>query len=266
MLLEHFAARTKADLTAANDEAIRADADLAQAYYYRGLKWDAEREYDRAIADYDQTIRLYDQAIRLAPQAYRNHGVGYLDTKIYLWKSWLAEAYRERGVDWHAKREYDRAIADYNEAIRLDPDLAWVYYYRGVDWHAKREYDRAIADYNEAIRLASKAPFSSINHETQAYRDRAWLWATCPDAKYRDGQRAIASAAHACELTCWKDANSLDVLAAAHAEAGDFDAAIKWQETALELLPDDAGDRSEWVARLELYKAKKPYHVPQQAH
>ncbi len=41
----------------------------------------------------------------------------------------------------------DRAIADFNEAIRLDPGLADAYYGRGVAWGKKREYDRAITDF-----------------------------------------------------------------------------------------------------------------------
>ena len=242
----------------ANDEAIRPDPDLARAYYYHGVAWHAKREYDRAIADYDQAIRL-DPNDPYLTQAYGGYGVGYLETKRYLWKSRLAEAYHGRGAAWHAKREYDRAIADYDQAIRLDPDRALVYYDRGVTWHAKREYDRAIADYDQTIRLNGP-------DLAEAYRGIAWILATCPDVKYRDGQRAIASATRVCELTDWKDANSLDVLAAACAEAGDFDTAIKWQERALELPPNDAEDRSEWEARLGLYKAKRPYRTAPQAH
>ena len=61
-------------------------------------------------------------------------------------------------------------------------------------------------------------------------------------------------------MTNWKDAALLDTLAAAYAESGDFDAAVKWQKKAMDLLPKDAErDRKDYGSRLELYRAKKPY-------
>jgi tetratricopeptide (TPR) repeat protein len=115
---------------------------------------------------------------------------------------------------------------------------------------AKGEYDPAIADYTEAIRLdpGQATPFSS----------RAWLWATCPEARYRDGKRAVASATRACELSGWTDAYHLDTLAAASAEAGDFAKAVAHQRKANALYPSDE-DRRKGEARLALYQGGKPY-------
>ena len=65
--------------------------------------------------------------------------------------------YYNRGIEYDEKRDYDRAIADYNEVIRLDPKDAKAYNSRGIASRAKGDLDRAIADYNEAIRLDPNA-------------------------------------------------------------------------------------------------------------
>jgi tetratricopeptide (TPR) repeat protein len=64
-----------------------------------------------------------------------------------------AYAYLTRGDSRIQEKEYDKAIADFTEAIRLDPNFAHAYYNRAYAWNAKKEYDRAIADFTEAIRL-----------------------------------------------------------------------------------------------------------------
>src|SRR6516162_5515332 len=58
-----------------------------------------------------------------------------------------------RGDAYTNKGDHDRALADYNEAIRLDPKSALAFSDRGVAYANKGDYDRALADYNEAIRL-----------------------------------------------------------------------------------------------------------------
>ena len=205
------------------NEAIRIDPKLAFAYGNRGNAWSAKKEYDKAIADYNEVIRL--------------------DTK-------LALAYGNRGNAWSAKKDYDKAIADYTEAIRVDPKYAAAYNNRSNAWSAKKEYDKAIADYKEAIRIDPKLATS--------YNGRAWFWATCPDAKFRDGKKAVESATKACELSDWKEAYPLGTLAAAHAEAGDFNAAVKWQTKANGLYTDTE-DKTKGEERLKLYREKKPY-------
>src|SRR6185436_10783521 len=67
-----------------------------------------------------------------------------------------AGAFLNRGIAWKRKGELDRALNDYNEAIRIDPKYTTIYYYRGIVFHDKGAFDRAIADYSEAIRLEPK--------------------------------------------------------------------------------------------------------------
>ena len=64
-----------------------------------------------------------------------------------------AITYYNRGVAKHDLGEYADAIADYDEAIRLQPDHASAYYNRGNAKYALGEYEAAITDYDEAIRL-----------------------------------------------------------------------------------------------------------------
>jgi tetratricopeptide (TPR) repeat protein len=97
-------------------------------------------------------------------------------------------------------------LADFNEAIRLDPEASMAYNNRAVIWSQRRDYHRALADLSKAIQFD---PQNDL-----AYTGRAWIWATCPDAKYRDGRRAVESATRSCEITEWKGADSLNTLAA----------------------------------------------------
>ena len=66
--------------------------------------------------------------------------------------------YNNRGNAWHARGDDDRALADYDKAIRLNPKNAAYYNNRRDAWLAKGDLARAIADANEARRLGSDNP------------------------------------------------------------------------------------------------------------
>lgn len=206
-------------------EELRKNPLAWNAFLYRGFVWDLKHDYDKAIADYGQAIRIYP-----------------------LW----ANSYNNRGWTWHKKKQYDRAIADYNEAIRLDPSSALAIVNRGFAWQDKGEYYKALADYDRALKVDPKYG--------RAWVARAWLYATCPEKKFRDGKLAVASATRACQLSQWREAPKLAVLAAAYAEAGDFDKAVRWQQDAIARYLDPE-DRKLGRERLELYKQKKPFRA-----
>src|SRR6266511_3731541 len=77
----------------------------------------------------------------------------------------LAEAFNNRAIGYRLKGEYDRAIADYDQAIKLKPS-AEAYFNRGNAHLGKSHYDHAIDDYNQAIKL--KADFAA------AFDNRCW--------------------------------------------------------------------------------------------
>ena len=114
------------------------------------------------------------------------------------------------------------------------------------------KYDKALDDLDEVLRVAPNS--------ARAQRERAWILATCPDAKVRNGEQAVLSASKACELTGWSEPHTLAILAAACSEVADFPGALKWQQKALDLLPDKSPDKRVYHGLLDRYKAKKPYH------
>jgi tetratricopeptide (TPR) repeat protein len=65
----------------------------------------------------------------------------------------LAWAFTDRGNAYRNKGELDKAVADYNQALRLDPNYASAYYNRGGVYRTMRNFDAAIADFRAAIRL-----------------------------------------------------------------------------------------------------------------
>jgi tetratricopeptide (TPR) repeat protein len=64
-----------------------------------------------------------------------------------------AAGFSNRGVAYMKKEDYDRAIADFDEAIRVDPNYADGFSNRGLAYVEKEDYDRAITDFDEAIRI-----------------------------------------------------------------------------------------------------------------
>jgi tetratricopeptide (TPR) repeat protein len=273
-------------------EALRLDPQNAAAYYNRGLARKALKEYAKAIADLDEAIRLnprdaeawnnrglarfhrrdykealgdFDEAIRLdgtRPGPFSNRGVTHLELKEYRLAlkdlneairidPRYAKAYFNRGMTWTARKDYERAAADFTEAIRLRPTYPRAYLQRGLVYQAGKEYGRAAADYEKALTVPGD--------ETSARYQLAWLLATCPDAKTRDGRRAVELARQACENTEWKSPECLAVLAAASAEAGDFAAARRWQGKALESPEYARGTGGKGRRQLRRYEDGQPW-------
>ncbi|UCE34111.1 MAG: TIGR04222 domain-containing membrane protein [Deltaproteobacteria bacterium] len=186
--------------------------------------------------DFNQAISHFNKAIELNPE----YAIPYI---------YRGQVYGGRGL-------YSEAIADYNKALEIDPRAADspfdTYYWRGRAWMEKGKIDRAIIDYSRALERNPR--------NANAYNSLAWLLATCSDAKYRDGVRAVELADKAVELAP-QYYGFLDTLAAAYAEASLFQDSITTQEKAIALLKKGGrtGEIHEFMKRLNSYRAHKPW-------
>ncbi|MBZ9849239.1 tetratricopeptide repeat protein [Mesorhizobium sp. CA14] len=95
------------------------------------------------------------------------------------------KAYFYRGAARDDKQDWDGAIADYGEAIALDPKRTSAHFNRGTDWFNKGDHDRAIADFNIVISLEPSAS------DAYSSRGSAFLRKGKIEAAMLDFQQAI---------------------------------------------------------------------------
>lgn len=135
-----------------------------------------------------------------------------------------ASFYNKRGIDFFNKREYDKAIADYNRAIELNPRYYQAYYNRGIAYRNQGEYDKAIADYTKAIDL-------SPNY-SDAYNNRgvAYYYKSEYDNAIADYNKVIQLNPN--------DADAYNNRGVAYENKGDYDRAIADYRKALQLNPE----------------------------
>ena len=113
-----------------------------------------------------------------------------------------------------------KAIESLSKAIDQDPDDADAFRLRADAYLSTGKHAEAINDFEHVLPQAEK--------DSNLLNNFAWVLATSPDDKLRDGERAVKLATEACELTGYETPHILSTLAAAYAESGDFENAKKW--------------------------------------
>ena len=107
------------------------------------------------------------------------------------------DAFRSRGVGYYRRGDYDRALADLAESIRLAPGVAGLYGDQANVYYFKRDYSRAIAGYDKALQLDP--------NDALAYNNRGCAWValgalTAAEADFnRARQRGVADPGGACK-------------------------------------------------------------------
>ena len=147
--------------------------------------------------------------------------------------------------------QLDAALSEIDKAIALQPNQPELHALRGTLWYLKLDEHNALRAFEAAIRHGSG--------DATVYNSAAWILSTSKDNSLRDGKRALELARKACELTAWQEPSFIDTLAAAHAETGAFDDAVREQQRALDFPQFSFRNGPGARKRLELYKAGQPY-------
>ena len=233
--------------------------DSVQAVFNLGMVFLNQYKYDDAKVYLDKAHKLSPTNTNIiynrgkVNAALNNHENAILDysTALEQQPTWLA-AYKNRAKSAVKLKKYDVAIDDYTSAIELAPQDANLYFNRGQILQIFGRIKKALEDYNVAIRLDPD--------RAMAYNNKAWILATCVNAEMRNGDQALASAKRAFDLA--KDPKRydvLDTLAAAYAEATQYEKAVEWQLKAIERAPENA--KPPLAERLKLYQSGKPYRA-----
>ena len=187
-------------------------------------------------------------------------------------------ALRWRGDSYRHLRHDDKAIADYNQALNIDPEYAWAYAGRAETYRWLEQYEQATADFDKAIQLEPEFVWA-IAHRGEMYRkiaendlaladfnraveldpNLAWVIASRGEL-YRTMEQytyALADLDHAIELNpsyAWAIASRGQT----YRKLQQFDAALEDFNTAIKLNPDYywaiAGRAQTW-RKLEQYDA-----------
>lgn len=238
------------------DRAHAVEADSAEVLLLRAVVHQQLDHADQALAD----IR---RALKLAPESAAVRRVhGLILAQAGQMTEALAEMEKAHQLDpddtptmlqlamlYMAKDNYARAIEMFTAVLQKEPENADALHGRGDALLNMGKQAEAIADYEKALKLDADDP--------GVLNNLAWVLATSPDAKLRDGRRAIELATKACELTEYKRPHILSTLGAAYAETGDFESARKWCEKGLELA-DDEETKASLQKEHARYEARKP--------
>jgi len=145
------------------------------------------------------------------------------------------------------------ALPYLREALGLLPTAAMRVQVAGA-WAGQGKFQYALEGYQAALARQPQSP--------EILNNLAWILATCPEARIRDGAEAVRLAERACELTGFRRAVMVGTLAAAYAEAGRFAEAVATAERACARATESGDEtlagRNQQL--LQLYREGRAYH------
>ena len=164
---------------------------------------------------------------------------------------WMTYYMRARLLAREGK--YELATADCNWVLHKYPKFIDAALLRAEANAQLGRYTETLQELDHVVRI--RPPLDSY---ARALQTRAWFLATCDHSSFRNGAQAVQDAKLACKLTKWNDEIAIVTLAAASAEVGDFDSAVRYAQQAL-TVKDISPRVSKRIQRdLELFKQHKP--------
>jgi tetratricopeptide (TPR) repeat protein len=159
-------------------------------------------------------------------------------------KDW--DSYLRRGEAQHALNQREAALADYTRAIELHPKEPFLYLRRGRHSETMRACAAAAMDFDEAAKLKP--------NWAEPYNLLAGVYTNCPDAKYRNQEKAIRLIKHAIALDSGRHPTYLTILALAYFRSGQLEKAVATQKEALASADFPPAYRDEATNQLDQYE------------
>jgi tetratricopeptide (TPR) repeat protein len=215
---------------------------------------------DKALAEIDRALKLkpkFGPAIRA--RAMLLAGEGKLTEAIAEMERFRKHHPKDRlslvqlALLYAAQNQLAEAIKTYSEVLADEPNNFLALRGRGDSLLGVGRHAEAIADYEKAVKIE--------DDDASLLNNFAWVLATSPDAKLRNGKRALQFALQAAKRTEYKQAHILSTLAAAYAEAGDMPHALDWAKKAV--ASGSPEQKEELAAELASYQAGKPWRERQ---
>jgi tetratricopeptide (TPR) repeat protein len=239
--------------------AVVGDPKYAHAYNNLGLAEAMQGKLDDAIGDFSKAVEL-DAAYGVAEgnlgkalleKNDLDGALGHLKKALELGPE-TAEVQTNLGLGIAEKGRVEDAIPHFERALEITPSFADAHAYLGTALVMKGQPGEALKQWKMALQTDPK--------NVKVLNDSAWLLSTAPDAALRNGTEAVTLASRAVEITQDREPMLLGTLAAAYAEAGDFDKAVKTQQRATELATQQGNSRLAALlqGRLALLQAKTP--------
>jgi protein O-mannosyl-transferase len=240
--------------------AAELDPNSVNAKFNIGRAWLLLKKPEKAVAPLREVVRIWPKFINahgtLADALYRS---GEVQEALAEYRATLALDPDKPGIRYNLanalleQNRLDEAAQEYRTLLDANPHFAEAHANLARLLASQGKIGEAVTHYREALALLPDSALILDN--------LAWLKACIEDTTFRDGAEALALAERARRIAGDKDVKALDTLAAACAEAGRFDDAIRYAQRASELA-SAAGRkaRAEQIAkRIELYQAHKSF-------